>query len=189
MLIIIAATGHRPKDLFGYQSEKPYEALQHLIEEAIADIARQNGLSLNAIELRTGGAQGADQTAFCAGQGIGCTSHVFIPFVGQDSRWQKDGLFGKSAYQRMLREADCITIVERIERYSHTTSIAQKLMDRNEAMLDGADILLAICRYDDWMAQKGGTAATMRKAMHRSIPIYRINPITGEHGWICGTNL
>lgn len=187
--MIIAATGHRPKDLFGYQSEKPYEALQHLIEEALADIARQNGLSLNAIELRTGGAQGADQTAFHAGKDIGCISHVFIPFIGQDSRWQKDGLFGQSAYQRMLREADHITIVERIERFSHATSVAQKLMYRNEAMLDGADVLLAICKHDDWMTQKSGTAATMRKAMHRSIPIYRINPMTGEHGWICGTNL
>ena len=107
--MIIAATGHRPKDLFGYQSEQPYEALQHLIEEALADIARQNGLSLDAIELRTGGAQGADQTAFHAGHDIGCISHVFISFIGQDSRWQKDGLFGRYTYQRMLREADCIT--------------------------------------------------------------------------------
>lgn len=86
-LMIITMTGHRPKDLFGYQSEQPYKTLQHLIEEALADIARQNGLSLNAIELRTGGAQGADQTAFYAGKDIGCTNHVFIPFIGQDSRW------------------------------------------------------------------------------------------------------
>lgn len=187
--MIIAATGHRPKALFGYQSEQPYKALQHLIEETLADIARQNGLSLNAIELRTGGAQGADQTAFHAGKDIGCISHVFIPFIGQDSRWQKDGLFGKDAYQRMLREADRITIVGRIEKYSQATSVAQKLMYRNEAMLDGADVLLAICKHDDWMTQKGGTAATMRRAKRRSIPIYRINPITGERGWICGFNL
>ena len=160
------------------------EALQHLIEKALADITEQNGLQPDAIELRTGGAQGADQTAFRAGQNIGCMSHVFIPFIGQDSRWRTDGLFGRNDYQRMLKEADSLSFADRIRKYGNTTSIAQKLMNRNAAMLDGADILLAICKHDDWMTRKGGTAATMRLARRHAIPIYRIDPISGERGGI-----
>lgn len=53
--MIIAVTGYRPKDLFGYQTEQPYWTLQHRIEEAITDIARWNRLPIDAIELRTGG--------------------------------------------------------------------------------------------------------------------------------------
>lgn len=182
--MIIAVTGHRPKDLFGYQTEQPYWALQRRIEEAIADIARWNHLPFEAIELRTGGAQGADMTAFRAGKDLGCVSHIFVPFAGQDSRWRKDGLFGQDDYQRLIRIADDLTFVDHTEKYSNATSAVEKLMNRNKAMLDGADILLAVCKNDDWMTCAGGTAATMKMAKLRNIPIHRINPMNGEREWV-----
>lgn len=65
-MFIIAFTGKRPKQLYGYKSYKDYEPLVHFIRDTLqtcADTAAANGETLKIV---TGAAQGVDQLAFWA---------------------------------------------------------------------------------------------------------------------------
>lgn len=55
----------------------------------------------------------------------------------------------------------------------------------NEAMVDDADIVIALYPFDmDWKTMSGGTANCMRYAHRNHKPIQQIDPFTKQIRWI-----
>ena len=101
----VAFTGHRPKDLCGYDMAA-YSDFVHELAMYLTDLYPGKGL-----RVITGGAQGIDQLAFWAAdlaknRRIGITNIVYVPFRGQSSIWKATGPFSRNEYDHMLGAAD-----------------------------------------------------------------------------------
>lgn len=178
----ICFTGHRPKDLFGYHetSIDKWTSLRQTITEVVCAYANKG-----VTRFITGGAQGIDQLAFWAVReaqrlhpSLPIVNDVFIPFKGQESRWAEYGLFGQSEYRSMLDAAD---YVDNIEERTPTTDRIKLLYERNLAMLDESDTVIAGLKFDAPLFAKGGTAHTVRNAASKNLPVHCIDPYTHEH--------
>lgn len=113
------------------------------------------------LELRTGAAHGIDSIAFFVGIGLfpRATQHVFVP---QGLRYNQD-LVGYA------REQQC-----------NITGVPGGYLKRDDALVEGADLLLA---FPETMHEKlrSGTWATIRRAWKRDIEV-RYFPLDGKPG-------
>lgn len=110
---------------------------------------------------------------------------VYIPFYGQDGRWMENGLFGQNEYRRMLSLADDIKCIRDMLPNGDRYNIPALMMKRNEAMVDDADIVIALYPFDmDWKTMSGGTANCMRYAHRNHKPIQPIDPFTKQIRWV-----
>ena len=174
----VAFTGGRPKKLFPGRNAYD-ENLRGAYAAAIDKIA---GLLLwlhdecQTGTFISGGAQGFDQLAFWSEEKLKKTrpdvrNLVYAPCRGQESKWMPTGLFGKEEYRTMLNAADGV-------RYIHDEAYKgpYMLFDRNSAMLDDGDAVVALYPDGTWKdpEQKGGTAGTMREAARRGMPIIQL---------------
>lgn len=177
----IAFTGKRPKDLYGYENSTQYAVLfDHLVK-----YLHHLYLHENVRKFISGGAQGFDQIAFWAVETLkskyNCNdiiNAVHIPFIGQESRWAKTGLFSQEEYCWMTDRADELKIVNRNVDTSNFKNVAKALNDRNESMVDDADIVFGL--FDvvtaDFHSSKGGTANCLRYAERKCRDIYIMTP-------------
>lgn len=177
----IAFTGKRPKDLYGYENSTQYSVLfDHLVEHL-------HHLYINN-DVRTfisGGAQGFDQIAFWAVETLkskynlnDIVNAVHIPFIGQESRWAKTGLFSQEEYHWMTDRADELKIVNNNVDTSDFKTVVKVLNDRNESMVNDADIVFGL--FDaatlDFHSNKSGTANCLRYAEKMGRDIYIMTP-------------
>lgn len=183
--LTIAVTGHRPKDMgpaYGYGDPRPWEALELRIADEFEALARQAGA--DSVRVVTGGAQGADQVAFWAGEllrsrGLAVRSSLFVPFEGQSDPWRATGLFGQAAYDRMRATADDVVVVTTPRPDPRDRSaIVAALHRRNDAMVSVADVVVAVTSLDPARVGSagGGTANAMRRCLSLGVPVRTVRP-------------
>lgn len=173
-------TGHRPGDLFGFKDIEPYRDLSWACECAIRD-AVADGIDT----VITGGAQVVDQLAFWAAEraqrsGLPIKNVVYVPFKGQEKRWNRDDPFGQTNYHRMLDAADevvaCGYCCEE-DRATDKGLIIKLMHGRNHDMVDASQRVVAVNFKDlNDRSQYGGTLECMRYAIAAGTEIVQINP-------------
>lgn len=178
-------TGRRPDSLYGYSSRKRYDGIVKTMTSVVMALVSVSGTRT----FISGGAQGGDQLAFwsvehakrnLSDSNIDISNVVYVPFKGQESRWENSGLFGQDEYAKMLDMADKVTYLygKRPDSYWKTM---QLLFGRNHAMVNDSGIVIALYPIDDSvLSQKGGTVETMRYAFSMSKPVIVIDPFTCE---------
>lgn len=164
----VAFTGHRPKNLCGYDTAA-YTDFVHELAMYLTSLYPGEGL-----RVITGGAQGIDQLAFWAAdlakdRRTDITNIVYVPFRGQSSIWKATGLFSRSEYGHMLDAADEVRYLA--EKPAERSEIIKALHGRNHQMVDAADEVIAVYRGTDYANDRGGTAECMRYAEAKGKPI------------------
>lgn len=166
----VCFTGHRPKAIFDNQpydnSKRPaYQKIVDEIHALVIDLVSQG-----YTHFITGGAQGFDQLAFWAVHSAksGCkdiVNDVYIPFIGQENRWAKTGIFSQKEYSQMLQLADHVyTCTENLDTSDYRAT-AKALMYRNECMVNASTIVIGQYIDDGWKtATRGGTANCLNYA-------------------------
>lgn len=180
MSYTIAFTGSRPKDLFGYgpEHDASYDALARRIEATIRTLSAAHP----GATVVTGGAQGADQLAFAAAEAARTSGadvasiQVFVPFEGQDSYWQEDGRFGRAAYRAMLGRADEVVDCSRGTAGGSAGDGGKRPLYkvRDQAMVNAADVVVAVTTHAFDTRGSSGTAATIRMAEAAGKPVVRV---------------
>ncbi len=167
-------TGRRPKDLCGYDWNGYREFGKQFVE--YLNTLYKSGTK-NFI---TGGAQGFDQIAFWAVSALkkkyGYTdvkNIVYVPFEGQDRIWKDKGAFSREEYGRMLSQADEVKLLVSASMVNDF-KIAQYLLDRNKAMVNDSDFVIALYPDDTYKTNTGGTSACMRYASEQGKEIRQV---------------
>lgn len=169
-------TGHRPKELCGYDADKYRTFVNEL-----CDIIRYL-YSRGFTEYVSGGAQGFDQLAFWAVNRVkkeytDIRNIVYIPFTRQSTNWAVDGTFGQKEYRHMLMFADEIHNLypesEEDLRNPNVDNATAKLLGRNKQMVRDTDITIGLYN-GDWRDDKGGTACTLQEAGSWHKPIMQL---------------
>lgn len=168
-------TGVRPNKLCGYERKlyKPFiEQLADILERYYEDGIRT---------WITGGAQGFDQLGFWAIDKVKqrhpeVKNILYIPFEGQERIWPKTGCFSQLDYTLMIKYADDVHYVDVTgEALKTKSSMVRVLYTRNEAMVDHADMVLALQNDNSWrFANSGGTAHCMQYAAEKGKLIHRL---------------
>lgn len=182
----IAFTGHRPHKLWGYvdliprkeSEESKKESKGELIDKrknkyralfvTLRDTVLENWVNRDE-ELRiiSGMALGVDQVAAYVGIYLrerykNVKLEAAIPCQGQDLKWRD---WSKWVYQYLLSKCDVKTLVHDGPYNYHC------MQDRNEYMVDHADLLIAV-----WDGSSGGTGNCVRYAKTRNVKIIQIDP-------------
>lgn len=170
-------TGHRPNKLAGYDKNNYAKFVNDLaisLEAYVTQLGITNFIS--------GGAQGFDQLAFWAVNKLKqnhpewhIQNIVYVPFVGQESRWSKYGVFSQAEYNLMLNHADKVHICNTsIKANADFKDIRAALMQRNKDMVNNSDRVLAMYSQDEALNNKltpGGTAECVKYAKSVKKPI------------------
>lgn len=152
---VVAATGHRPEKIGGYDFDAPKRVwIRARMREALLVLEPQYGIS--------GMALGIDQDfAFCCVE-LGIPFVAAVPFIGQESTWPRES---REYYHELLSHAYCRYVVTG-GGYS-----AYKMEVRNQWMVDNCDVLLAI-----WDGTSGGTGNCCEYAELVKRQTYRLSP-------------
>lgn len=164
----ISVTGHRPKDLFGYDLRHPgYDIMKNFFYKKFDELALSG--KFTAI---SGGAQGVDQIfAWCAvkwqAKNPGLLHNLLaMPCAGQSSKWP---LAGQKSFENLRKRMDEVIVLQEF----YTPDCMDK---RNQYMVNNSDIVLAV-----WTGKaKGGTANCVRYADKVGKNIIVLHPETGE---------
>ena len=124
--MIVAGTGHRPNKLGGYSIEA---------RDKLTLIAHTYLKTNNAVSVISGMALGWDTALAIAALQLKIPLICSIPFKGQEKMWTPKA---KHLYFAILAKAETINYV------CEPGFAAYKMQLRNEAMVDGCDILLAM---------------------------------------------
>lgn len=155
-------TGHRPNKLYGYDLKHPkYLELNKFLEEILERKIIEEGYDT----FISGGALGFDTVAFLSVKNLKkkyphIQNILAIPFENQPIKWsQKD----KNLYKWMKDTADKVIYVDAEEGYNRTNAEIgafhkDKLMIRNEFMIDNSEFLIALWDRD----YKSGTGHCVR---------------------------
>lgn len=146
MSLIVAATGHRPSKLkTGYD----IAPLITLVKPWLASRKPDTVIS--------GMALGWDQAVAIAAMDLGIPVKAYLPFIGQADQWPQAAIY---EYMRLLERCEERVVVNQggYEPW--------KMQARNEAMVDAADLVLAL-----WNGGKGGTGNCVAYAEKQRKPI------------------
>jgi uncharacterized phage-like protein YoqJ len=155
----IAVTGHRPKDLFGYDLH--HEGWQWVREE-LAQLIEEFSAA-GACEFVSGMALGVDQVFAEEVLAARQVLVAFVPFAGQDRLWPPRA---RAHYRRLLERAARVVTVA-------LQGSLQAFHDRNQAMVDHADIVVAV-----WSGrQRGGTFHCVQAALAAGRCVVRVDPV------------
>ncbi len=156
--MIIAATGHRPNKIGGYDRNNP-------IRQGIRLWMDKQLIALDATKAISGMALGVDTDFFDVAIRFDIDVIAAVPFKGQESKWPP-----RSQAEYAIRLAFATEVVYVCdEGYA-----AWKLQKRNEWMVDNCDILLAV-----WDGSDGGTANCVKYAQSVGKVIVRYDPTNG----------
>lgn len=142
--IILGITGHRPTNIGGYKIPNPtYTKIYDQVLNTFKEI--------NPKCIISGMALGTDQLAVKVAIESGIPFIACVPFIGQESIWPAES---QKEYQRLLSLAQEVVIV------SPGSYSAQKLMIRNQWIVENSDEILAV-----WNGQtQGGTYSCVQLA-------------------------
>lgn len=158
----IAATGHRPNKLYGYDLREPrWVALAHKMRRFLKDMLAQHG-KLRCI---SGMALGVDQLFALVAlklrdEGADIVVTSALPCRNQNTVWRSD-----EYWRDIMQRADEHVFV-------HDGPYTQScLQERNEWMVDRADLVMAV-----FNGTPGGTANCIRYAEKRGVRVENILP-------------
>lgn len=151
-MIVIAATGHRPNKLGGFNREA--EDRLRLIASRYFAAQRHATLSSEHIEAISGMAQGWDQAFALAALDMNIPLICAVPHVGQDSMWPA---LSRDRYASILQRAKKVVVV------SSGSYAEWKMQRRNEWMVNHCTRLAAL-----WNGSSGGTGNCVQYAINKS---------------------
>ena len=155
MANVAAITGHRPEKINNWQF------VEHQIGLALQD---------NQINMMIQGmAAGVDLRSAKVAFSLRIPYIAARPWAGHKPR-KADEI----EYNKALVHAHSVVNVNDAEEYPG----AWVYQDRNEWMVDRADMMIAV-----WDGTTGGTHNCIKYAIKKSVPIFRIDPLTHETGW------
>lgn len=163
----IMVTGHRPQRLGGYTASNP---TRDWVLEQLLDILYRTKGKHPDIEAISGMALGVDQWFAQCAMVEDIPYHAYVPFVGQESRWNK---VSKDWYKTLLSRAKSTVIV------SPGSYAAWKMHKRDKRMVKDANFHIAVWDGKNY----GGTAATVGYIRERGKSFYHIDPVNRECGW------
>ncbi len=147
--MILAAAGHRPDKLGGYDNPRAANKLRAIAQSYIVDEVPDFVIS--------GMALGWDQYVAEAALSVGALLVAAVPFAGQETKWPTHA---QQHYRELL--ARCVRVVVVCEGgYA-----PQKMQVRNEWMVNKSDRMLAM-----WNGSLGGTANCIKYAEQMRRPI------------------
>lgn len=158
---VIAATGHRPNKLFGYNlRDYRWTELGFNMKRFILERYRMNNDKVTCI---SGMALGVDQLFALVAlklKDLGYNVKVVaaLPCLNQNKKWKDDAY-----WQNIMERVDEKVYVHEGE---YTPWCMQK---RNEYMVDNANVLLAV-----WDGTSGGTANCIKYAQEKGVEIVNI---------------
>jgi uncharacterized phage-like protein YoqJ len=150
--MIIAATGHRPNKLGGYNQKsfnKLYKIAYHWLKEN------------KPTKCISGMALGWDQAFAAASLELGIPLIAAIPCKNQDALWY---LSNRNFYKKLLKHKLCNKIV--VNNIPFQIWVMQK---RNEWMVDHCDKVLAM-----WDGSTGGTFNCIKYAKAKNIEVINL---------------
>lgn len=151
----VAATGHRPNKLGGYDFFNLQRTwIRRRIEERLKN--------LGATVCISGMALGIDQDFAWTAMWMNIPVLAAIPFVGQESQWPESS---QQFYRALLSRCSQVEVV------CAGSYAGWKMQKRNEWMVDHCQTLLAV-----WDGSSGGTGNCVGYAQKIGKPIDRINP-------------
>jgi uncharacterized phage-like protein YoqJ len=155
----IAVTGHRPKDLFGYdRTHEGWGWLRATLRTLVDELAAGR-----PVELLSGMAQGVDQEFADMGIMAGYPVAAYVPFDGQEAAWPAPA---QALYRRLLRRCTRVLFI------SSVRSVAS-FFRRNERMVEDSDIVIAV-----WTGKaEGGTAHCVQAALDARRPMVWVDPV------------
>ena len=145
--MIVAGTGHRPEKLGGYDD---------VIFERLTALARDRLRELRPEKVISGMALGWDQALAWAALDMGIPITAAVPFEGFGKKWPVDSQY---------RCASMLAVATEVHTVSEIACTAA-LQQRNEWMVDRADLMLAL-----WDGSWGGTFNCLRYAEKRGRPV------------------
>lgn len=163
-------TGHRPKNLYGYDTKSSYIPITKELERIIQ--------KLKPDTIITSCSQGVEMIAgsiACRTEGV--RSMLCLPCTDYSNKWDDTGIFSKQTYNSIFRNSDEIKYVHNRE-YQGPTDI----FTCNKVMVERADNVVVVYRHDlDYAAKHktSGTAGLIRYAMKLGKDIIHHNPATG----------
>lgn len=158
--LILAATGHRPDKLGGYE---PWAQRQ------VHEFARFLLSQWQPSRVVVGMALGWDTAVALGALDLGLPLIACVPFAGQELRWP---LESQRIYGRILEQAAAVELV------CSGGYAAHKMQLRNRAMVDQCDLLLAC-----WDGSPGGTANCVEYARLAKCPTFNCYPdLTASSG-------
>lgn len=160
----ICFTGHRPKDLNGYEAKDNRELLWTLQREIIRSI-EEDGVT----EFINGVALGIDQWAALIVINLKRTYSEIrlvsaVPCLEHNNKWLPES---KKIWQYIINNSDEVV---QITNEKYTPSCMQK---RNVYMVDRADKVLSV-----WNGNPGGTGNCIKYARSKNKEIKNVNPLT-----------
>ncbi len=165
---VLALTGHRPKDLWGYNDNHPnYKK----VADELKRYCEENGVDT----IISGMAQGFDQIGAQVAIDLNLNLIAAVPFPSQDSAWPNDS--DRRHYRKLLDQADLVVYVSSQNpiggnKKEGSKEAAQMMDDRNHWMVNNADAVYAL--YNG--KEKGGTANAVKYARMKGKYIEQFNP-------------
>jgi uncharacterized phage-like protein YoqJ len=153
-------TGHRPQKLGGFKDNPTKKGVLAALKNILDRATRDN----KEVVLISGMALGVDQWWAELGIARNLPVHAYVPFEGQESRWPQAS---RQKYTDLLQQCESIRIVCP-GHYS-----AQKMQERNEAMVDAADVCIAI-----WDGSSGGTSNCVAYIRQQEKPLLWVSPLS-----------
>ena len=158
--MIIAGTGHRPKDLGGY-------SVIPMLEKVAFGFLADQMLAHRELTVISGMAQGWDMALAWAAVQLDLPLWAYIPFKGQESVWPTNS---QNVYHSFLEYA------EKVKVCSEGGYSPEKMQIRNERMVDDCDMLAAY-----WSGKNhGGTYNCIRYAQKVNKPITNLYKLIPE---------
>lgn len=175
----IAVTGHRPKDLFGYDPAHPgWQWVRGQLLRVLREFGAQG-----PVECISGLALGVDQVFFHVARGAGLPVAAYVPFEGQDRMWRAPD---RRAYAEMRAQA-CRTVVCRTLTPGQDGGfsygdVVEALHARNGRMVEDCDLIIAV-----WTGKSvGGTAQAVRTALAAGRPVLWVDPVARHSMLLAG---
>lgn len=151
----LAATGHRPDKLGGYNPANP---VRRWVREQLWTVVEHERPS----RMISGLALGVDQDWAALAILAGVPLVAAVPFAGQELLWPSES---RCVYRKLIAAADEIVVV------SEGGYAPAKMFARNIWMVDHCDAIAAV-----WDGSLGGTAHCVAYADKRGRRIIRIDP-------------
>lgn len=173
---VVMVTGHRPQ----YLTEEEQAWMQVALTRTMWRLRSRHGMR----EALTGMARGADLAWALAALAAGVPVRSFVPFPTQTIAWPP---IDAALWRMVLEHASATTTLLSRAPRDRGESI-RTLHARNDAMLDATDaahadgrggLVVAVLKTpSDGSEPTGGTAATVKKARQRGLPLLIHDPGT-----------
>lgn len=146
--IVLAGTGHRPKDIFtkDHYSSANKRLLVNFVKQQIIELQKIN----NITKIISGGALGFDQSLAWAAVELKIPFVIALPFPDMDNKWPEQS---RKEFKMLLDRAVEVVILHK--EYSN-----KAYYDRDKYMVDNCDLLMGLHNS----SVEGGTAITMQYA-------------------------